>query len=253
LAGSAFHPISGKRGKWIFPDISSFPLPIPLVRPINNFHSVLTLRLPSGAAAMKLTSADHALPPGKADAILFDDELIGFGLRLRRGSGGKLIRNWVVQYRAHGRSRRIVVGAVEKVSAAEARQQARKLLAAVALGGDPQAEKAARRDRDVLSFRRVAEDFIAVKTGIKPRSLGLLRLYLVGGPYLKPLHPVPIDKVTRKDIAARLLAVAKASGAPTSVQVHSAVSNLMTWAMQMGFIEANPIVGAFKPKRAPGR
>ena len=42
---------------------------------------------------MKLTNANTKLPADKQDAIFFDDTLTGFGLRLRRGSGGKVIRN----------------------------------------------------------------------------------------------------------------------------------------------------------------
>ena len=45
---------------------------------------------------MKLTTANIQLPKGKADHIVFDDGLTGFGLRVRRGSGGRVIRNWVV-------------------------------------------------------------------------------------------------------------------------------------------------------------
>ena len=39
------------------------------------------------------------LPHGKTDVIYFDDDLAGFGLRLR-ASGRRLRRTWVAQYRA---------------------------------------------------------------------------------------------------------------------------------------------------------
>ena len=76
---------------------------------------------------MKLdTKAVHLkLPLGKADVIFFDDDLAGFGIRLRV-AGGILRRTWVAQYRAHGRTRRMKIGAVEKISAEEARKAARK-------------------------------------------------------------------------------------------------------------------------------
>jgi hypothetical protein len=57
-------------------------------------------RFPNRWVIMKLTTASVALPEGKVDAIFFDEELTGFGLRLRRGSGGRIIRNWIIQYRA---------------------------------------------------------------------------------------------------------------------------------------------------------
>ena len=46
-------------------------------------------RFPNRWVIMKLTTASGALPEGKVDAIFFDEELTGFGLRLRRGSGGR--------------------------------------------------------------------------------------------------------------------------------------------------------------------
>jgi Arm DNA-binding domain len=136
---------------------------------------------------MKLTIVNIDLPAGKEDAIFFDDTLIGFGLRLRRGSGGKVIRNWIVQYRSHGRSRRMRVGSAETLTAAQARAEAKRLLARVELGEDPQAHKAERRERDEHSLRSVAQDYLDTKTGIKPRSLELLRWYLLEGPHMRPL------------------------------------------------------------------
>jgi hypothetical protein len=50
---------------------------------------------------MKLTKATISgltLPAGKQDAIFFDEELRGFGIRVR--SGGK--RVWVAQFQVHG-------------------------------------------------------------------------------------------------------------------------------------------------------
>jgi len=86
--------------------------------------------------------AAAALPRGKADHIIWDDELPGFGLRLRAGGH----RSWVVQYRSGDRqTRRATSAAVAKLAPADARQEARKLLSKVALGQDPQEEKASKR------------------------------------------------------------------------------------------------------------
>ena len=202
---------------------------------------------------MKLTRANINLPAGKQDAIFFDDTLTGFGLRLRRGSGGKVIRNWIVQYRSHGRSRRMRVGSAETLTAAQARAEAKKLLARVELGEDPQAHKAERRERDEHSLRSVAQDYLDTKTGIKPRSLELLRWYLLEGPHMRPLLATPVDKVTRPDIAKRLLEAAKKSGVPTSIALRSAVSSLFSWAMQMGLVEHNPVIAAYKPETPQSR
>src|SRR5262249_59960695 len=97
---------------------------------------------------VKLTNkvvAALTLPAGKAEHIEWDDELPRFGLRLRRSHDGKrVMRSWTVQYRHGGRKPRIKVGAVETLGAEQARAAARKILAAVDLGQNPQAD---RRDR----------------------------------------------------------------------------------------------------------
>jgi integrase len=203
---------------------------------------------------MKLTTANIGLPKGKTDHIVFDSELIGFGLRLRRGAGGRVIRNWIIQYRSNGRQPRMTVGSAEKLTAAEARRAAKRLLAKVELGEDPQHDRQDRRDRDAHSLRSVVQDYLDHKArSIKPRSLELLRFYLLEGPHLKPLLSTPIDKVARKDIAARLLAASKASGVPSAISLRSAVSAMFTWTMQMGLVDSNPVVGAFKPDTPKSR
>lgn len=67
-------------------------------------------------------------------------EMRGFGFRLRR-SGGKTLRSWVVQYKRAAATRRVTLGPAEVLGAEAARVAAKKLLAKVALGEDPQAER----------------------------------------------------------------------------------------------------------------
>jgi integrase len=202
---------------------------------------------------MKLTSAKINLPKGKSDHIVFDGVLRGFGLRVRRLAGGVIRKYWIVQYRQHGHARRMIVGDAEKVTTAQARAQARKLLSKVELGGDPQADKQERREKDSLSLRSVVADYLAHKTGVKPNTMRVLRLYLDSSTYLGSLHGMPVDRITRKDVAARLLAVSKANGAPTAIAFRGTLSTMFAWAMQMGLIEHNPVINSFKPPQPPSR
>jgi hypothetical protein len=58
---------------------------------------------------MKLNKAMVArltLPAGKSDLIVFDEDLAGFGLRLR--AGGSAV--WVAQYRVGAKQRRVTLG-----------------------------------------------------------------------------------------------------------------------------------------------
>jgi integrase len=202
---------------------------------------------------MKLTSAKIDLPEGKRDHIVFDSVLRGFGLRVRRLAGGVIRRYWIVQYRAHDHARRMNIGDAEKVTAAQAREQARKLLSRVELGGDPQADKRERREKDSLSLRGVIADYLAHKTGVKESTLRMLRAYLDSSTYLGALQGMPVDRISRADVAHRILAVSKANGTSTAVAFRAALSTLFSWGMTMGLIEHNPVVGAVKPQRPPSR
>jgi hypothetical protein len=84
--------------------------------------------LPNARTHVKLTAKTVAairLPPGKTDHIEWDDELVGFGLRLRKSGA----RSFVAQYRAHGRTRRMKIGGT--LAPEDARKAARLILAKV--------------------------------------------------------------------------------------------------------------------------
>ena len=201
---------------------------------------------------MKLTSANVTLPEGKTDHVVFDDTLKGFGLRVRRLSGDRIGKAWIIQYRQHGHGRRMIVGDAEKITSTQARKRARKLLAQVELGGDPQGDKKERRDKDSHSLRGVISEFLAHKSG-KENTLRAARLYLEGDAYLGSLRSLPVDRITRRDLSSRILAVSKANGVPTALGFRAQVSALFTWALQAGLVEHNPLVGGVKPTRPEAR
>jgi len=99
---------------------------------------------------MRLTikSADDLkLPAGKNDHIVFDDDITGFGIRLREGGS----RTWIYQYRIGSKQRRMVLGSVKSVPLKLARENAGTLEAKVRLGGDPAMDKeTARQEADNL-------------------------------------------------------------------------------------------------------
>src|SRR6516164_7470383 len=92
--------------------------------------------------SMKLTKNAIAMLglDGKTDAIFFDDEVPGFGIRLRLAAGGKVARNWIVQWKRSGATNRIRIGSAGVLDLKAAREEARKILGRVALGEDPSAD-----------------------------------------------------------------------------------------------------------------
>jgi integrase len=194
-----------------------------------------------------------ALPEGKADAIYFDDVLPGFGLRLRQ-SGDQLRRSWIVQYRHAGATRRLLLGSADVLGVEAARGLAKKALGKVAHGEDPQEQKATRRERDALTFRSLVDDYLAWKqsTNIRPRTLVEIKRYLTG-PYFSALHSMPIDKITRRDVASRVLAIGKDNGTVTATLARSALSACFVWAMKTGLCEVNPVAKTLVPEGAKPR
>ena len=66
------------------------------------------------------------------------------------------------------------------------------------------------------------------------------------------MHPLPIDSITRKDIAERIVAIARQNGSVTAARVRANASALYTWAMQMGLTDSNPVIGSVQPKESEG-
>jgi integrase len=190
---------------------------------------------------------------GKRDVIFFDDILKGFGFRLRVGGNGKVLKSWIAQYKKAGATRRLLLGSAEVLSAEQARAAAKKVLAQVALGQDPQASKSDRRSKDRISVRSIVDEYLTVKRQlVRARTFHELSRYLTG-PYFKPLHTLPIDKVTRKDVASRLVAITRETSSITACRARTALSAFFVWSLKMGLVENNPVINTFQPADSKGR
>jgi integrase len=199
---------------------------------------------------MKLTARTItalALPVGKNDYCWWDDEIAGFGYRARVGAGGKMLKSWILQYKHAGSTRRLLIGSVAALGAEQARAEARKARAKVELGHDPQGDKVERRDKDRHTMRGVIEQYLAAKkSAVRPRTFVEISRYLTE--HFKSLHNSPIDTVTRRDVAARLVAIKNTSGAATAGAARNALSAMFAWAMGEGLAESNPVIGTNRPE-----
>jgi integrase len=199
------------------------------------------------------TTASLALQRGKPEVFAWDTALAGFGFRLRRRPDGRMLRTWVAQFRADGRTRRVTIGDAQRLGALQAREAARKLLARVELGHDPVAEKAAKRQRAARSFRSVVDAYLEAKRlELRPSSFRIARLYLTGS-YFRPLHPIGIADITQADVAARLSAITRQHSANTSAAARRQVAAMFRWSMQEGIVQLNPVFGTRPPARPQER
>ena len=199
---------------------------------------------------MKLTAktiSALALPDGKNDHVVWDEEIPGFGHRMRIGAGGKMLKSWILQYKHAGATRRLLLGSVAVLGAEQARAAARKARAKVELGQDPQGDKIERRDKDRHTLRGIIEQYLdAKKSAVRPRTLVEVSRYL--REHFKALHNSPIDGITRRDVAARLVAIKNQSGAATAGAARNALSAFFVWAMGEGLCESNPVIGTNRPE-----
>jgi integrase len=191
---------------------------------------------------MRLTAASIAalkLDAGVADKIFFDDEVPGFGIRIRTGGA----RSWVYQYKVGGKTRRLVIGAVSAIKVAKAREAAAELHAKVRLGHDPQAERRDRIQRSLDTFGNLAERFLA-QYRRRPKTTYETGRHLLK--YAAPLHSMAVDAITLRTVADLLARIDKDSGPVLSNRVRSSLSACFTWGMREGLANANPVLNSNK-------
>jgi integrase len=193
---------------------------------------------------MKLTDkmvAALALPKGKLDQVFWDDDIPLFGVRLRAGGA----KRWVYQYRVGAKQRRVILGVVSAVSAAQARKTAAELHARVQLGEDPASSKAERRARAAETMDAALRIYMArQRERLKPLSYRQCERHLVK--HAKALHGLQLARIDRRTIATRLSAIAAKSGPVEANRVRTSLSAFFAWALRQGLVEANPVVGTEK-------
>lgn len=129
--------------------------------------------------------------------FLWDDDVKGFGIRFL--ASGR--RKWVYRYRDQGqRWRALVLGEVGVLTLIIAREQARNAAAKVQTGGDPAAERDAKRRAISVRELSVVFENLHVNLWLKPSSAAeyrrALQLYI-----LPVIGNKKVDEVSRQDIA----------------------------------------------------
>jgi integrase len=196
----------------------------------------------------KATVAGLQLPAGKPEAFVWDDDVRGFGIRLR--AGGK--RVWVIQYRVGAKQRRVTLGDVNKLDPAKARAAAKERLSEVILGRDPQAEKVSERAKAAVTLGAVVETYlISRQATLRPKSFEEIERYL--RKYWTSLHEVPIHHVERRSIAVRIAEISVANGPVAATRARAALSGLFSWAVREGLAESNPVIGTNQPAEPRSR
>jgi integrase len=205
---------------------------------------------------MKLTVGNTPalkLPPGKADHVVWDDEIPGFGVRLRAGGS----RVWVFQFTIGEKQRRMSLGAVTPESFKTVkdpdgtvvklgiRDQVSHLHARVRLGQDPAADKAEGRRRATETFEAVARKFLAFQKGeLRPGSYRQVERHITR--LWKPLNELQLRAIDRRAVATIITDIKEKIGTVSANRAASTLSYFFTWAMGQGLAETNPLIGVAK-------
>jgi len=192
---------------------------------------------------MKLTNAiasDHDLA-GKSEAVLPDDDVRGFGARIRPGS-----RSWVFIYRNQaGQQKKVTIGPIPGMDVSIARKIASRHQAEVTLGQDPAAEKQkketqAKQDA-AETFLVAAERFLAEQgKSVRPATLNALRRHLLD--YCVDFHNQGLRSIGKRDVANLLdkLTARGKDGRSTSNITRTTLVGFWKWAISKDLADTNP-------------
>jgi integrase len=174
------------------------------------------------------------LPRGRSEAIYFDDDIGGFGIRLRKSGS----RSWIYQYDIAGRTRRITLGNVSAIDPAKARQIASELHAKVRLGQDPASDRAESRARADETFGACVRLFLAWQRG-RVKDFRNIERHLVRN--LAALHSLPLAKIDQRTLAAQLARISTRGSPIQANRTRASLSKFFSWACGEGLAENNPV------------
>lgn len=183
------------------------------------------------------------LPPDKTDHVWWDEDVSGFGLRVRESGS----RTWIYRYRTGAKQRSMVLGSATSVPLSVAKKNAAMLEAKVKLGEDPQLAKQTARQEAENAFGALALQYLAArKPELRHISYRDNERYLLN--YSKPLHRVPVASISQRSVANLLNSVANSSGPVASNRLRSALSAFFGWVMREGvrMPEGNPAANTNK-------
>jgi integrase len=149
------------------------------------------------------TTITETLVKGAKPGFIRDDRVVGFALRTTTNG----FKSFVVEARVSGRVRRFTISPADRSTVAEARAQARQVLAGMVRGRDPAVAKRAKRERS-RSLEQMLDEYIAARQ-VKPSTASRYRgaLGRACGDWLVK----PIAEITPAQVRVRYEEIAKRS------------------------------------------
>ena len=167
--------------------------------------------------------------------IYWDNRVTGFGLKATQAGN----KNFVVQYRFHGKSRRMNIGKYDTLMPDQARLMARAILAQVILGNDPLEERQDKRREP--TFAMLVEDYI-IRHAIPNKSestvlddKSIINKFLLPS----PLRHMKVTNITKRNIEPIIINM---QATPYRAnRVRSLLLKMFNLAIDWEWIEKNPV------------
>jgi len=153
--------------------------------------------------AEKLTDGfakSAAVPAAKPQAIYYDSEVKGFGLRVTKGGA----RSFILNYRARGVERRLTIGSYPDWRVTAAREEAKRLKRLVDQGRDPMCERHEERAAPTmgdLAERYLLEHAPRKREGSRREDESLIAQWIrpeLGSRKIADLRHADVERVHRK-------------------------------------------------------
>ncbi len=175
--------------------------------------------------------------PTHGQVIYRDNKLIGFGLRVTRGS-----LSYIVECRVNGINRRITIGRHGRLNPETARAEAQKLLSEITLGRNP-IEDERRSQISKITLGEVLEDYIRCRV-LRPNSIKNFRSII--GRCMADWVSIPITNITKDMVEMRHRELTRVTRQGTSgkAQANTAMerlSILFNFAINKYEIDGQPI------------
>lgn len=220
-----------------------------------------------GQVRLTRTVVQALPPPLTGESVVMDSELSGFGVRVMPSG----VRTYFVRYRVGGGRRapmrRLTIGRHGHLTPEQAREAARRALAAVALGGDPAAARTQAREAKTTaelidewlsgpgkrnrhgklrSHNSYQCDVGRLNRHVKP-VLGRMKLPALSRVSIEQLRDAIARGTTATVEKTKPRGVARVTGGEgAATRTLRTFSVVLNYAVQRGYIDANPSVAVRK-------